>query len=44
MSEGRKALDQGRIKATGLLVQVNAGALRSLDPRKAEAALASSIE
>ncbi|CFU00838.1 Uncharacterised protein [Burkholderia pseudomallei] len=30
----------GRIKATGLLVQVNAGAVRSLDQRKAEAALA----
>lgn len=30
----------GRMKATGLLVQVNAGATRSLDQRKAEAALA----
>lgn len=30
----------GRIRATGALVQVNAGAVRTLDPRKAEAALA----
>lgn len=33
----------GRITATGLLVQVNAGALRTLDQRKAEAALQSAI-
>lgn len=34
----------GRVKATGLLVQVNAGALRTLDQRKAEAALAAATE
>lgn len=33
----------GRIKATGMLVQVNAGAMRSLDQRKAEAALATAL-
>ena len=33
----------GRIKETGLLVQVNAGVLRSLDQRKAEAALADAL-
>lgn len=33
----------GRVKATGLLVQVNAGAMRTLDQRKAEAALAMAI-
>ncbi|TJY57401.1 hypothetical protein E4T66_18515 [Sinimarinibacterium sp. CAU 1509] len=30
----------GRVSATGLLVQVNAGVTRSVDQRKAEAALA----
>ena len=30
----------GRVRATGMLVQVNAGATRTLDQRKAEAALA----
>lgn len=33
----------GRIRATGTLVQVNAGATRTLDQRKAEAALAAAI-
>lgn len=33
----------GRITATGVLVQVNAGVMRSLDQRKAEAALAAAI-
>lgn len=33
----------GRIKSTGMLVQVNAGALRTLDQRKAEAALADAL-
>ena len=30
----------GRVRATGMLVQVNAGATRTLDQRKVEAALA----
>ena len=33
----------GRIKSTGLLVQVNAGAMRTLDQRKAEAALTAAV-
>lgn len=33
----------GRMRATGLLVQVNAGATRSLDQRKAEAALTEAL-
>jgi hypothetical protein len=34
----------GRIRATGLLVQVNASATRTLDQRKAEAALLAALQ
>lgn len=37
---GGEAGALGRVKRTGLLVQVNAGVARTLDRRKAEAALA----